>query len=226
MQSVPNNSAELDPAINSSSRLVDALTLGELSITEAAVYIFDFDGVISSRVEDDIYKLPPTADEIPLLLAAAKCFGIRCDGMEQRYQRHLLYQAAAWCLRLPIEPGPAFLQARDSGRYARLFILTARSGWHAVERLRNFISAAGINPVEIYSVGRVKKDRQVELICREFESRQVFYIEDSVAHLADIAPTAGRQPCRSTMLASWKGFSWPCAAAILPKQRRTAKFSR
>jgi hypothetical protein len=190
LQSIPNSSAALDPAINSPSHLIDTLSLGELSITEAAVYIFDFDGVISSRMDDDIYKLAPTADEIPILLAAAECFGIRCDGMEQRYQRHLLYQAAAWCLRIPIEPGPAFLQAMDSGKHARLFILTARSGWHAVERLRNFVSAAGMSPIEIYNVGRVKKDRQVELICREFESGQVFYVEDSAAHLADAASIA------------------------------------
>jgi hypothetical protein len=192
LQSIPNSSAALDPAINSSSYLVDALSLGELSINKASVYVFDFDGVISSRMDDDIYKLAPTADEIPLLLTAAECFGIRCDGMEQRYQRHLLYQAAAWCLRRPIEPGPAFLQAMDSGKHARLFILTARSGWHAVERLRNFVSAAGMSPIEIYNVGRVKKDRQVELICREFESRQVFYVEDSIAHLADAASIASK----------------------------------
>jgi hypothetical protein len=56
-----------------------------------------------------------------------------------------------------------------------------------VERLRKFVSSSDIRPIEIYNVGRVKKDRQVELICQEFSSRQIYYIEDSPAHLADAA---------------------------------------
>ena len=190
MHSIPNNSASIDPAINSSTHLADTLSLSQLNVNENSVYIFDYDGVIASRVDDDIYKLTPTKDELMLLSTAAECFGIRCSGMEQRYQRHLLYQAAAWCLQLPIEPGPAFSEAKDSGQRAQLFILTARSGWHAVERLRKHISSAGIRPIEIYNVGRVKKDRQVELICREFQSKPVFYIEDSYAHLADAVAVA------------------------------------
>jgi hypothetical protein len=164
---------------------VDTLSLNEMPVSESNVYVFDFDGVIASRSDDDIYKLPATLDEIGLLSAAAKAFRIPCQGMDQRYQRHLLFQAAAWHLGIPIEAGPALRKAIDCGRRARVFVLTARSGWHAVERLRSFIADANINPVEIFNVGRVKKDRQIEAICREFYSNEVFFIEDSVAHLAD-----------------------------------------
>lgn len=187
MQSDRNSSLSIDPAINSSTLTAETIPLRHLNVSESNVYIFDFDGVIASQTDDDIYKLAPTVDELSLLSTAAECFGIRCHDMEQRYQRHLLYQAAAWYLQLPIEPGPALIQARDSGERAQLFILTARSGWHAVERLRNFIYVSDIRPIEIYNVGRVKKDRQIELICREFHSKQVYYIEDSIAHLADAA---------------------------------------
>ena len=190
LKSIREGSASIDPAINSTKRIAETISLHHLNVDEGCVYVFDFDGVIASRLDDDVYKLAPTDDELKLLSRAAECFGIRCHGMEQRYQRHLLYQAAAWYLRLPIEPGPAFSQARDSGQRAQLFILTARSGWHAVERLRKYLSASDIRPIEIYNVGRVKKDRQIELLCREFNSKQIYYIEDSFAHLADAAAIA------------------------------------
>jgi hypothetical protein len=187
LQSIPNSSVSIDPALSASAHFAETLSLNQLIINANDVYIFDYDGVIASRMDDDIYKLTPTVDELILLSTAAECFGIHCDGMEQRYQRHLIYQAAAWCLQLPIEAGPAFSQAIDSGRRAQLFIVTARSGWHAVERLRKHVRSSDIRPVEIYNVGRVKKDRQIELICREFQSKQIFFIEDSTAHLADAA---------------------------------------
>jgi hypothetical protein len=177
----------IDPAINSSVHLKDIMSLSQLKILPSAVYIFDFDGVITSRFEDDIYRLSPRHDEIQLIEAAANHFQIHCAGMEQRYQRHLLYQAAAWILQLPIGPGPALHEAIEAGRQSQLFILTARSGWHAVERLREFVRASDLRPTEIYNVGRVKKDRQIDLICREFRSKTVFFIDDSSAHLADAA---------------------------------------
>jgi hypothetical protein len=177
----------IDPAIDSSQILKDALSFDDLNISPDAVYAFDFDGVISSRFEDDIYRLPPTDDEIELLSAAAKHFRIRCEDMEQRYQRHLIYQAAAWKLKLQIEPGFGFAKAKQASDSSRLFVLTARSGWHAVERLRDFFRNQNIIPIETYNVGRVKKDRQIELLCREFPMRKVYFIEDSTAHLADVA---------------------------------------
>lgn len=187
MHSTPDDPSSIDPAISPVTHLTDTIPLAQLVIEGDSVYIFDFDGVVASRDDDDIYRLASIPDEVPLLSEAAKCFRIHCEGMEQRFQRHLLYQAAAWRLGLPIEPGPGFTQAMESGRRARLFILTARSGWHAVERLRTFVTSTGLNPIEIYNVGRVKKDRQVQLLCREFPSAQVFYVEDSAAHLADAA---------------------------------------
>lgn len=187
LNSTPTDAASIDPAIRSATHLTNSLSFTQLEIRDDNVYIFDFDGVIASRNDDDIYKLAPTADEIPLLREAAECFGIRCEGMEQRYQRHLLYQAAAWHLGFPIEPGPGLSQAIDAGLRARLFILTARSGWHAVERLRAFVMSRGLSPIEIYNVGRVKKDRQVQLVCQEYPSSKIFYVEDSIAHLVDAA---------------------------------------
>ena len=161
----------------------------KLRIFPNAVYAFDFDGVISSNFEDDIYRLHATEDEMNLIATAAKSFDIRCEGMEQRYQRHLIYQAAAWKLGIEIPAGPGLSAAKRAGEVSRLFILTARSGWYATERMRKFLQANSIIPIEIYTVGRVKKDRQVELVCREFSSAVVYFVEDSPAHLASVAQT-------------------------------------
>jgi GAF domain-containing protein len=180
----------LDPAVTVSKDLSNALPFSELSITHDGVYIFDFDGVISSRFEDDIYKLEPNEEEQELITIAAQRFGIRCDGMEQRYQRHLVYQAAAWKLNIEIEPGTALNLAKIASEKSRLFILTARSSWYAVERLRNFLKRHLIVPIEIYNVGRVKKDQQVGLICKEYQDRSVVFIDDSSSHLEHVAQLA------------------------------------
>lgn len=65
-------------------------------------------------------------------------------------------------------------------------MITARSGWYAVERMRRFLSESGIVPLEVFNLGRVKKDRQLDLLCREFPDSHIYYIEDNKAHLAAV----------------------------------------
>ena len=174
----------IDPAIGSIPILKNVSPFEKLVINSEEVYVFDFDGVVSSTFEDDIYKLAPIAEETELLDRAAKRFKILCNGMEQQYQRHLIYQAAAWKLRMPIPAGPALASVKEASAHSRLFILSARSGWYATERLRVFLAKEEILPIEVYNIGRVKKDRQLELLCSEYRSRIVHFIEDSAAHLA------------------------------------------
>jgi hypothetical protein len=174
----------IDPAIGSTPTLKNVSPFEKLVINSEEVYVFDFDGVVSSTFEDDIYKLAPKAEETELLDRAAKQFKILCKGMEQQYQRHLIYQAAAWKLKMPIPVGPALASVKEASEHSRLFILSARSGWYATERLRVFLAKEGIFPIEIYNIGRVKKDRQLELLCSEYRARIVHFVEDSAAHLA------------------------------------------
>jgi hypothetical protein len=58
--------------------------------------------------------------------------------------------------------------------------------------MRRFVDSSQIRPVEIFNVGRVRKDRQIELLCREFRHKETFYVEDSAAHLADAANIAAK----------------------------------
>jgi len=180
----------LDPAMAPVGDTRAFLHLRDIEISENGVYVFDFDGVIVSSLEDQIYKLEPTPVERDLLRAASEKFHIRCGSMDQQYQRHLLYQAAAAHLDIPIEKGPGFAKAKKAAEIARLFVLTARSGWYAIERCRQFLQQNGLFPIETYHVGRVRKDRQIHLVLKEFPDRPVYYIEDSTAHLEDLLQDA------------------------------------
>lgn len=177
----------VDPAMHESANTDAFIRLKDLTIDPEAVYVFDFDGVMTSRLEDDVYKLKQNDDELFLIANAANYFNIMCAEMDQQYQRHLVYQAAALKLRMPIEKGPGFELARTACEKARLFVLTARSGWHAIERCRNFLRQHDILPIETYHVGRVAKDRQIELLVGEFPDRTIYYVEDSSAHLESLA---------------------------------------
>ena len=148
-----------------------------------SIYVFDFDGVISSSMEDDIYHLPSWDAEVPILDAAAQHFGIKCKEMDIKYQRHLIYQACALHKNIEIEKGPAFAILDAVKNTEKVFILTARSGWYAVERMRRFLYDNNVIPVEIFNIGRAKKDRQIELLCNEFKNLDVFYFEDSMLHI-------------------------------------------
>jgi hypothetical protein len=177
----------IDPASHRADVPAGTILLDSLDMSADHVYAFDFDGVVSSSIEDDIYHLQTWPGETELLLEAAFYFRIRCGAMEPKYQRHLLYQASAFRLGIDIAPGPAIAQVAKAAITSRLFILTARSGWYAVERMRIFLSRRNIIPIEIYNVGRVTKDRQIALLCREFPADQVYYVEDNPAHLAAVA---------------------------------------
>ena len=161
----------------------DVLSLQDYSVHAEDLHIFDFDGVIISRDYYDIYDLPPTDDEKELISSAAEYFGIRCSDMDQRYQRHLAFEAASWKLRLPFKPGPGLEHAIQASQQSRFFILTARCSWHAVARLRDFLQQYDLFPLELFTVGLVPKYLQISLICRESPSRRAIFIDDLQANI-------------------------------------------
>ncbi len=148
-----------------------------------AVHIFDFDGVLASRDEDDIYKLPEEEKEVELIQNLARLMDIQCEGMKQAYQRHLIYQAAAWSLRIPIQAGPSLPWAKKLNKNSPVFVLTARSGWHAIDRARSFLEMNDFHPVEMFHIGRVSKNLQLRLLREEYPQRDIYFYEDNIDHL-------------------------------------------
>jgi hypothetical protein len=157
--------------------------LSENSLPSNSVYVFDFDGVISSSFDDDIYSMDTWSGELELLKLARQKWSIQCSEMDVRYQRHLFYQQAASILKVEIEPGPVDALLRDLDPSSLIFVLTARSGYYAVARMRDFIDQIGLAPLEIFCVGRGTKNQQLDLICSEFNGREVIFFEDNMKHL-------------------------------------------
>ncbi|MBC8725010.1 5'-nucleotidase [Paraburkholderia sp. 31.1] len=188
-----NRTKALDPALQIGEQRDESTYLTQFSVTREAVYIFDFDGVIASANEDRLYKAPLSDEERAFTAQAAHKLGVRCEGMDPRYQRHLVHQAALWFMDSPIAPGPLLEKAREANCEARLFILTARSGWYAVERCRDFLRANLLLPVETFHVGRTGKVAQVELVCNEFDDAKIFFIDDSIAHLKAVDLALGNR---------------------------------
>ena len=174
-----------DPAFEPTKLPESAVHIENVPRDPDAVYLFDFDGVVASGIEDAIYKLPVQHGELEGLKFLAEKYCIRITEMEPRYQRHLIFQEAARRTGLLIEPGPGFCLAKWATENSRTFILTARSGWSATLRVRQFIELHFQPPIELYQLGRTSKKLQVSLLCQEFPSVPVYYVEDSLAHLED-----------------------------------------
>jgi len=154
--------------------------------------LFDFDGVLSSKIEDWIYRLPEDVTEAEALRGIASLWGINLVGYDVPYQRHILYQAAAAELGLKILKGPGYGVALQGAElHAKIFVLSARSGWHATQRMRAFLTAGSISPVELYQVGRVPKDRQVALLLNTLHDHHVFLFEDAEEQVAQIQEALG-----------------------------------
>ena len=170
----------IDPALEIVNYAIEFPDVADLPVGQQGVYIFDFDGVITSRTEDDIYKLPETTNEAGLFEEAERLLDVNFSRLDHRYRRHLLFQAAAWYIKLPIEKGRGFEKARMAARCSNFFILTARSGWYAVERQRKFVAENNIQPIDCYNVGRVRKDRQIEMLVDEFKHNRLYYVDDSL----------------------------------------------
>jgi hypothetical protein len=192
----------LDPAMECDSQFDDMTVVDVPVINEGEVYAFDFDGVLSSGLDDAVYRMPTESADEALISQVATRFGINCAGMDVRYQRHLVHQGALWALNEPIEPGPALESARVASRMAApVFVISARSGWFAVERMRRFLEIHGILPLEVYNVGRVTKVKQIQLLSREFPDKKINFVEDSIAHLEHVAK-AGLTNVKLTLVRS------------------------
>ena len=177
----------VDPAITIIDSAVEFPDVVALSTDNDGVYIFDFDGVISDRTEDDIYKLAAYEGEEELFKEIECRLGVDFSRLDHQYRRHLLFQAAAWHVEIPIRKGKGFDKAKSVSSKYPFFILTARSGWYAVERQRKFVLKHKLLPVDCYNVGRVSKDRQIAMLALEFRDDVLNYVDDSAAHCEIVA---------------------------------------
>jgi len=181
----------LDPALADVDLPNDYIAIADHQVDPDAIYLMDFDGVIIDSFEDEIYRLEPDEVENGLFRDVERRFDLKISEMDHRYQRHLLYQAAAATLELPMRPGVGLDLAKRVNAESRLSVLTARSGWYPIFRTRSFLDQHGVHPIETFHVGRVSKRPQIELVLAEFSRRKVVYVEDSMSHLNAVRDIAG-----------------------------------
>ena len=151
------------------------------------ILVFDFDGVISDKKEDLIYKLGFEESEKVVIERAVKFFNYPLSHSDFQYRRHLVYQAALKHLDQEILPGPVFdFLKTKSNNEVQTFILTARSGKFANQRLYEFLKQHRIQVSEIFHVGRVSKKLQLEILLRDFPDKNIIFFEDSNEQVTEL----------------------------------------
>ena len=158
----------------------------EIEDDDGIVPVFDFDGVLASNAEDRIYKLQESPEENEFLHAVSAQFGVCGDTYkgDERYLRHLVYQAAALRLGRGIDPGPLAQHAAALTERARpFFVVSARSGVAAVRRMLSFLESEAIVPQEVFCVGRTPKTHQLKKVLSQVAGRPVRFYEDSGHHV-------------------------------------------
>jgi hypothetical protein len=171
-----------DATIRSANDLPDLVR--EHISAGSALIVFDFDGVLSSNSEEQVYQAVPEPDERGALERLAAEAGIVPELYDTRYLRHMIYQKIMHDIGAEIEPGPLLPLAQQLTRKGvPYYILTARSSPPAVARVLGFCEAHQLKPQELFFVGRVGKGRQLHLVGRGDSSRRIIYFEDSQRHV-------------------------------------------
>ena len=74
----------------------------------------------------------------------------------------------------------------EQKKHALTFVLTARSGRFANQRLYQFLKSSNIYPTEVFHTGRVSKKLQLERLMEDFPNRKVIFIEDSEKQVREL----------------------------------------
>lgn len=149
-----------------------------------AIFFFDFDGVIASQTEEKVFRLPVACGERELLEDSARHFGIdhRIYPSTQ-YLRHLVFQEMAKDRRIvPHKPVVDFIiSLQQEG--SPFFVVTARSGFAAVQRMTGFLWSKMIEPQEVFCLGRSSKAQLLAELRTDWPDRPFVFFDDVKRHL-------------------------------------------
>ncbi len=188
--------------------------------------VFDFDGVLASPAEDLVYKLPERPGERGALSVDAARHGINAEIYDTPYLRHLVLQSVLQASgELPRE-GPLLPLAREMTRARRpFFVLTARSGRASVQRVFSFLDRHGLQPQEVFCVGRVPKGRQLALVAGAMpDERRVVFFEDTARHVRNSHKQDGTAVAAVHMV--WNPLPWAEAEALVERTLRGSLLER
>lgn len=142
-----------------------------------ALFFFDFDGVIASQVEEKVFRLAVLDGEREALEKVARYYGIEPDLYPNtQYLRHLVFQGARGGHRIePHKELLEFAQWIDDP----FFIVTARSGLYAVNRMMEFLAEHQLEPQEVFCLGRASKGHLLAELRRDWPGRPFVFFDDT-----------------------------------------------
>lgn len=151
-----------------------------------AIFFFDFDGVLADQDEEKLFRLPEHPLERDELEAMADLCGIDHRLYPNTgYLRHLIFQSQSFdTIPKAHHEATAFTfwleQRRDP-----FFIVTARSGLWAVDRMMGFVHHHGLTPQEVFCLGRSSKADLLAKLRQDWPERPFVFFEDSMHHIDD-----------------------------------------
>lgn len=148
-----------------------------------AIFFFDFDGVLADQEEEKLYRLPEGSLERGQLVAKAELIGIDAGLYSTAYLRHLVYQALECDSHVFLHNEAARMAGDLQQAGEPFFIVTARSGFFAVQRLMATLAWARLYPQEVFCLGRSSKADLLVKLRLDWPDRPFVYFEDSQHHI-------------------------------------------
>lgn len=145
-----------------------------------SIFVFDFDGVLICQNEEKLYQLDEIEGERDRLEELARRVGIEPDLYSTGYLRHLVFQSRYDRI---CKPHVLAEFARDLD--VPYFVLTLRSGLHALHRMLGFLDVMHIYPQELFCVGRGLKSAILAKLLEEWPDKQIVFFDDSMRHIED-----------------------------------------
>lgn len=171
---------------------------------EDAIFFFDFDGVLADQVEEKVFRLPASFGEREDLEIRADLMGIDHRLYASTgYLRHLVIQGLM--LGAPIalhEEAIKFALHRQAAEEP-FFIVTARSGLYAIQRMLASLETNYLYPQEVFCLGRSSKAELLSKLRKDWPDRPFVYFEDSMHHIEAVKELA--DPNITIVEVQWPG---------------------
>lgn len=144
------------------------------------MFFFDFDGVLATQCEEKVFRLAEVEGERDALEPLAREHGIDPSLYPNTaYLRHLVYQVVRGTSAVKRNTSMVSFMRKLEERGSPTFVITARSGRNAVKRMMSFLDRNGLNPTEVFCLGRASKGLLLAELRTDWPERPFAFFEDS-----------------------------------------------
>jgi hypothetical protein len=147
---------------------------------EKSIFVFDFDGVLICQKEEKLYRLAEIPFERDRLEQLAIECGLDAKLYDTAYLRHLIFQE-----RYGELPDRNVITDFAHDLDDPYFIMTARSGLAAIERMIEYVRFEGLGPQEVFCVGRGSKGDLLAKLLDQWPGYTIVFFDDTFKHIED-----------------------------------------